>query len=65
MKHQFVDETLLTGERIAPFAILAQPGDEPLPKPTRAGLLWDGPCWSEFDPRTGQITAKGADGWSY
>ena len=35
MKHQFVDATLLSSERIAPFAALAEPDPEPLEGPTR------------------------------
>ena len=58
-KHGFVDATLTAGERLAPFARLAAPDPEPLDKPTRCGLDWDGDDWTEWDPATGTELARG------
>lgn len=66
MKHAHVDETLTTGERLAPFvepvapwARLAEPVSEPLPRPSRTVLEWDGADWMEWNPATGEIIATG------
>jgi len=58
-KHPHVPETLTTGERLAPFAILAEAELEPIAKPTRCALDWDGDRWVETDPETGAEIARG------
>lgn len=51
-KHAHVEDTLTRAEREAPFALGTGDG-EPLPRPTRLALEWDGPRWAETDPATG------------
>lgn len=58
MKHCHVAATLTRADLEAPFAL----GDldaEPLPKPSRAALEWDGARWAEIDPATGTVLAIG------
>lgn len=62
MKHTHVAATLTTAERIAPFAVLIDPDHEPLPEPTRVGLMWDGLEWAEIDVETGDVLARGTIG---
>ena len=39
---------------------LAEPEFEPLPRPARTCLLWDGTEWAEIDPATGEILSTGS-----
>ena len=56
-----VFETLVTGERIAPFAVLAAADAEPVERPARTLLVWEGAAWCEIDPVTGAVLARGAE----
>lgn len=39
---------------------LAEPDfSEPLPRPTRTGVVWDEDAWTEIDPKTGAVLATG------
>lgn len=38
---------------------LAEPDLEPLPRPTRTGVVWDEQAWTEIDPATGDVIATG------
>lgn len=38
---------------------LAEPDGEPLPRPTRCALEWDGRSWTETDPATGYTLTVG------
>ena len=59
-KHRHVDGTLTRAEREAPFAI--GDGDcEPLQRPTRLALEWDGRRYTEIDPATGNTLLEGRE----
>lgn len=40
---------------------LAEPDLEPLPRPTRTGVVWDEHAWTEIDPATGDVLATGSE----
>ena len=54
-----VEATLTRGELERPF-LAAQPDLEPLPRPTRTGVVWEADAWTEIDPTTGAVLATGA-----
>lgn len=43
------------GHALAP----APPDREPVPRPARLALWWDGRRWAEIDPATGDVVAVG------
>ncbi len=49
----------MTREAVAAAFRLADPDHEPLPRPWRVPVDWDGAAWTEFDPMTGEIVASG------
>lgn len=45
---------------LASVYALAEPDfSEPLPRPTRTGVVWDEDAWTEIDPKTGAVLATG------
>lgn len=61
IKHAHVAATLTAGE-IAPWAALPLAAFEPVEKPARTLLAWEGETWAEIDPQTGHIIATGTVG---
>lgn len=58
IKHRHVEETLTLAEREAPFR-LPHADAEPLPRPTRLALVWDGRRYAEVDPSSGYTLTVG------
>lgn len=55
---QSIENTLTRADREAPFAL--GDGDfDPVPRPSRTPIDWDGLAWTEFDFVTGEIIATG------
>lgn len=50
-------------EALTPGVFRLSPRDlEPVPKPWRSQLVWEGETWAEIDPETGEIIATGTIG---